>query len=48
METERWTAFRSHWGVEAFYCRPGEVGAHEKGGDVVPVPRSTRWPNSTS
>ncbi len=31
VETERWTAFRSHWGVEAFYCRPGEVGAHEKG-----------------
>ena len=47
--TERWTAFRSHWGVESFYCRPGLVGAHEKGGvegdigyfrrnHLVPVP----------
>ncbi|MFE0358790.1 IS21 family transposase [Streptomyces nigra] len=32
VETDRWTAFRSHWGVEAFYCRPGIEGAHEKGG----------------
>lgn len=49
VETERWTAFRSHWGVESFYCRPGLVGAHEKGGvegdigffrrnHLVPVP----------
>jgi hypothetical protein len=30
--TDRWTAFRSHWGLEAFYCRPGIEGAHEKGG----------------
>ncbi|WP_327593365.1 Mu transposase domain-containing protein [Streptomyces chartreusis] len=32
METDRWTAFRSHWGIDAFYCRPGIEGAHEKGG----------------
>lgn len=49
VETERWTAFRSHWGIESFYCRPGLVGAHEKGGvegdigffrrnHLVPVP----------
>lgn len=31
-ETDRWTAFRSHFGAEAFYCRPGIDGAHEKGG----------------
>ncbi|MGW1365271.1 hypothetical protein ACWCQP_49045 [Streptomyces chartreusis] len=29
-ESERWTAFRSHWGVEPFYCMPGIEGAHEK------------------
>ena len=32
VETDRWTAFRSHWGIEAFYCQPGITGAHEKGG----------------
>jgi transposase len=32
METERWTAFRSHYGITAFYCQPGLQGAHEKGG----------------
>ncbi|MEV6818448.1 IS21 family transposase [Nocardiopsis dassonvillei] len=32
VETERWTAFRSHYGIESFYCRPGIEGAHEKGG----------------
>lgn len=32
VETERWTAFRSHYGLEAFYCQPGIEGAHEKGG----------------
>ncbi|MFD0207039.1 MULTISPECIES: IS21 family transposase [Saccharothrix] len=49
VETERWTAFRSHWAVDPYYCRPGERGAHEKGGvegqigwfrrnHLVPVP----------
>lgn len=32
VETDRWTAFRSHYGIEAFYCQPGIQGAHEKGG----------------
>ncbi len=42
-------AFRSHYGFDAFYCRPGVEGAHEKGGveheggrfgrsHLVPVP----------
>ncbi|MFH9009687.1 IS21 family transposase [Streptomyces afghaniensis] len=55
VETDRWTAFRSHYGIEPFYCTPGIEGAHEKGGvegqvgwfrrnHFVPVPpRSTRW-----
>ena len=30
--TPRWTAFRSHYRFEAFYCLPGLEGAHEKGG----------------
>jgi transposase len=49
VETDRWTAFRSHWGLDAFYCQPGIEGAHEKGGvegqigwfrrnHLVPVP----------
>lgn len=49
VEAERWTAFRSHHGLEAFYCQPGIRGAHEKGGvegqigwfrrnHLVPVP----------
>ncbi|GAA4991963.1 IS21 family transposase [Yinghuangia aomiensis] len=32
VETARWTAFKSHYGLESFYCRPGLAGAHEKGG----------------
>ncbi|WP_424075833.1 Mu transposase domain-containing protein, partial [Mycobacterium sp.] len=31
-ENERWIAFRSHYGFEAWYCRPGHEGSHEKGG----------------
>jgi len=49
VEADRWTAFRSHYGLEAFYCQPGIQGAHEKGGvegqvgwfrrnHLVPVP----------
>jgi transposase len=48
-EADRWTAFRSHYGLEPFYCQPGIEGAHEKGGvegdvgwfrrnHMVPVP----------
>ena len=32
VEADRWTAFRSAWGIDAFYCQPGIGGAHEKGG----------------
>jgi transposase len=49
VEAGRWTAFRSRWGLDAFYCQPGIKGAHEKGGvegqigwfrrnHLVPVP----------
>ena len=49
-ENARWFSFRSWHGFEAFYCEPGEEGAHEKGGVegeigrfrrnfLVPVPR---------
>jgi hypothetical protein len=31
-ENERWVAFRSHYGFDAFYCQPGHPGSHEKGG----------------
>ena len=31
-ESQRWIAFRSHYGFDAFYCQPGKEGAHEKGG----------------
>ncbi|GAA3372419.1 IS21 family transposase [Streptomyces antimycoticus] len=49
IESERWVSFRAHYGFDAFYCVPGEDGAHEKGGveheggrfrrtHLVPVP----------
>lgn len=49
VETERWTAFRSHLDLTKFYCQPGIEGAHKKGGvegqigwlrrnHLVPVP----------
>jgi transposase len=31
-ENERWIAFKSHFGFEAWYCQPGHEGSHEKGG----------------
>ena len=31
-ENERWIAFRSNYGFEAWYCQPGHEGSHEKGG----------------
>lgn len=56
VETARWTAFRSHYGIDPFYCQPGLDGAHEKGGvegdigwfrrnHLVPVP-SLNYSNS--
>jgi transposase len=49
-ESERFTALRSQYGFDSFFCRPGLEGAHEKGGvegeigrfrrtHLVPVPR---------
>ncbi|MFI2765527.1 hypothetical protein ACH5A3_43120 [Streptomyces echinatus] len=32
VEADRWIAFKSHYAIESFYCRPGVEGAHEKGG----------------
>ena len=32
VESDRWVTFRSHYGFDVFYCRPGVEGAHEKGG----------------
>ncbi len=29
-ESQRWIAFRSHYGIDPFYCIPGQQGAHEK------------------
>ena len=51
-ESERFTALRSHYGFDSFFCRPGLDGAHEKGGvegeigrfrrrHLVPVPAVT-------
>ena len=51
VETERWAAFRSWAGIDAFYCQPGLQGVHEKGGvegeigwfrrnHLVPVPQA--------
>src|SRR5262249_44886269 len=48
-EAERFIALRSHYGFGSFFCIPGAVGAHEKGGvegeigrfrrrHLVPVP----------
>jgi transposase len=49
-ESERFTALRSHYGFDSFFCRPGIEGAHEKGGvegeigrfrrrHLVPIPK---------
>jgi transposase len=42
VETDRWAAFRSHFGLDAFYCMPGIEGAHEKGGVEGEVGRFRR------
>lgn len=41
-ESEHWVACRSHYGFDAFYCRPGIEGAHEKGGVEGEVGRFRR------
>lgn len=58
VENDRWIAFRSHYGIDAFYCQPGEEGAHEKDGvegaigrfrrnHLVPSHTCRRLPSST-
>jgi transposase len=50
VESQRFVMFRSHFGFDSFYCRPGIEGSHEKGGvegdigwfrrnHLVPVPK---------
>ncbi len=41
-ENPRWVLFRSHYGFDAFYCRPGIEVAHEKGGIEGEVGRFRR------
>lgn len=41
-ETDRFAALRSHFGFDAFFCIPGETGAHEKGGVEGEVGRFRR------
>lgn len=60
IESTRWVTFRSHYGFDAFYCRPGVDGAHEKGGVEVALievaagsavttwSRCRSWPRSVS
>ncbi len=41
-ESERFTAMRSHYGFDSFFCEPGIKGAHEKGGVEGEVGRFRR------
>jgi transposase len=41
-ETDRFIALRSHYGFDAFFCIPGQSGAHEKGGVEGEVGRFRR------
>lgn len=41
-ESERFTALRSHYGFDSFFCAPGIGGAHEKGGVEGEVGRFRR------
>lgn len=42
VEAERFVLLRSHYGFDAFYCQPGQDGAHEKGGVEGEVGRFRR------
>ena len=42
IESDRFTAMRSHYGFESWFCQPGEGGAHEKGGVEGEVGRFRR------
>ena len=41
-ESERFTALRSHYLFDSFFCIPGKQGAHEKGGVEVEIGRFRR------
>jgi transposase len=41
-ESERFTALRSHYLFDSFFCIPGQQGAHEKGGVEVEIGRFRR------
>ena len=42
LESDRFTALRSHYGQGAFSCEPGPCGPHEKGGVESEVGRFRR------
>jgi len=42
VETDRFALLRSHFGFDAFFCIPGQGGAHEKGGVEGEVGRFRR------
>jgi len=42
IESDRFTALRSHYGFDSWFCQPGEDGAHEKGGVEGEVGRFRR------
>ncbi|CDO91376.1 hypothetical protein AWC29_06290 [Mycobacterium triplex] len=37
-ENDRWIAFRSHYGFEAWYCQPGHEGGRFRRNHCVPMP----------
>jgi len=42
VESDRFTALRSHYGFDSFFCQPGIKGSHEKGGVESEVGRFRR------
>ncbi|MFC8424732.1 hypothetical protein ACFUN7_28420 [Streptomyces sp. NPDC057236] len=52
VESDRWTAFRSHWGIEPFHCRPASRAPTKRAGSrgrsatsaATTSSRSPRWP----
>jgi transposase len=42
IESDRFTAMRSHYGFDSWFCQPGPDGAHEKGGVEGEVGRFRR------
>ncbi len=49
VEADRWIAFKSHFGIESCYCRPGIEGAHESrccGASLAVAPSTPATPRS--